>query len=148
MIQVAIIYSKTKLSGKLTKFWTNSYAYHCGFVDLENDTFYDMNRLPRKVYWSAKKYKDYTLHHCALTISDCEHNLKLDSLNSRYGFLDYTLFALRPLFHFFGQSTRNLNGEICSEMLNNWLWRKRAQATPFNPLDEPPSPADFVKFYV
>lgn len=146
-MKLAIIYSKTKLSGKLTKFWTGSYAYHCGFVDEESDTFYDMNLLPRKVYWSAKKYKDYTLHPCNLTVDDCESYLKQDSLHVRYGVLDYTLFALRPIFHFFGKSTRNLSGEICSEMMNNWLWRKTPNATPFSPLDAPPSPADFVRLY-
>lgn len=147
MIQLAIIYSKTKLSGRLTKFWTGEYAYHCGFLDAENDTFYDMNLLPRKVYWSAKKYKDFTLHPCKLTVADCEEYLKLDSLNVRYGVLDYSLFALRPIFHFFGKSTRNLGGEICSEWVNKCLWRKVQNSTPFNPLDAPPSPADFVRLY-
>jgi hypothetical protein len=146
-MKLAIIYSKTKLSGKLTKFWTGEYAYHCGFVDEGNDTFYDMNIMPRKVYWSAKNYKEFTLHDCILSLDDCENYLKQDSLKARYGVLDYCLFALRPLFHLFGKSTINANGVICSEMVNNWLWRKNANATPFNPLDAPPSPADFVRLY-
>jgi hypothetical protein len=146
-IKLAIIFNENKLSGKLTKFWTGEYAYHIGFYDDTTDTFYDMSILPRKVYWSAKNYKDFTLHTTNLTAADCEAYLKQDSLYVRYGVIDYTLFALRPLFHFFGKSTRNANGWICSEMVNNWLWRKQLNATEWNPKDAPPSPADFVRLF-
>lgn len=146
-MQLAIIYSKTKLSSKLTKFWTGSYAYHCGLLDIESDTFFDMNITPRKISWAAKDYKDFELHDVDVTLSDCENYLKQDSLNVRYGVLDYTLFALRPIFHFFGKSTPNANGDICSEQTNKWLWRKTYGATPFNPLHAPPSPADLERFF-
>lgn len=147
MIQLAIIYSKTKLSGRLTKFWTGEYAYHCGFLDAENDTFYEMNIMPRAVSWAAKNYKDYSLHPTNLTAEDCFSYLKQDALHVRYGVFDYAMFALRPVYHLFGQSTRNFSGEICSEWLNKCLWRKTPNATQFNPKDAPPSPADFARLY-
>jgi hypothetical protein len=147
VIKVAIIFNQRKLSGKLTRFFTGEYAYHIGFLHIESDTFFDMHILPRKVSWAAKKYYEYTLHDCHLTKEDCEAFLKRDSLDVRYGVMDYTLFALRGLYHLFGKSTRNANGWICSEMVNNWLWRKTDKATAFDPELAPPSPADFVRFY-
>lgn len=147
MIQLAIIYSRKKLTAKLCKFFTGEYAYHCGFVDFENDTFYDMYFTPRKVSWKAKKYKDVTLHPTILNASDCEEYLKQDSLHMVYSLFDYWLFAIRPIYHLIGKSTPNANGIICSEMCNNWLWRKKPGITPFNPLSAPPSPADFVRLY-
>lgn len=146
-MKIAIIYNQNKLSGKLTKLFTGSYAYHIGFLDEESDTFYDMHLLVRKISWKAKKYKDYTLHACELTVDDCDCYLKRDSLNIRYGVLDYMLFALRPIYHLFGKSTRNAEGWICSEMVNVWLWRKSGnKATPFHLDNNPPSPADFERW--
>jgi hypothetical protein len=48
-----------------------------------------------------------------------EHLLSTDE--NAYGVLDYCLFALRPLYHLFGKSTRNAGGVICSEMVYNVL---------------------------
>lgn len=145
-MKLAIISSKSKLSGKLTKFWTGSYAYHCGFVDIASDTFYDMHWLPRKSSWLEHGYKDVQLFEVDLTVSECEVGLKRDS-KFIYGWRDYTLFAIRKLYHMFGQSTVNANGIICSELCNNWLWLNKAHSTPFNPLGEPPSPADLERFF-
>jgi hypothetical protein len=80
-----------------------------------------------------------------ITSEDCEEFLKRDS-QVHYGFLDYLLFALRPLYHLFGKSTRNAGGMICSEMVNLWLWRIRPGCTPWPPDQAPPSPCDFYPF--
>jgi hypothetical protein len=146
VVKFVLIYSHTKLSGKLTKLFTGSFAYHCGFLDEATDTFYDMHWIPRKISWSERGYKDYTLHHCPLTAKDCEKYMKQDSLKIRYGWMDYILFALRPLYHLIGKSTRNADGWICSEMCNVWWWRKRHEGTPFDLDDAPPSPADFERW--
>lgn len=143
MVMLALISDKNKFSGKLTKFWTNSYAYHIGFVDVDSDTFYDMHWTPRKTSWSGHKYKNYIFYVTGLTKLQCEEYMKMDSLKQRYGWKDYTLFALRPLFHLFGYSTINAGGWICSEMVNEWLWRDKESSTPFYPKLAPPSPADF-----
>lgn len=143
MVMLAIISSQAKLSGKLTRFWTGSYAYHIGFVDVATDTFYDMHWTPRKTSWSAHKYKDFNFYICDLSKDDCEAYMKADSLKQRYGWKDYVLFALRPCMHFFGYSTINAGGWICSEMVNEWLWRKQEKSTPFLLNLPPPSPADF-----
>ncbi|MDO8294374.1 MAG: hypothetical protein Q7T29_16150 [Gallionella sp.] len=44
---------------------------------------------------------------------------QLDVDTATYGWQDYLLFALRPLYHLLGKSTRNAGGVICSEMVNN-----------------------------
>jgi hypothetical protein len=145
-MQLAIISSKTKLSGKLTKFWTGSYAYHCGFVDIASDTFYDMHLNPRCTTWTEHGYKDVQLFDVNITREECQR-YRIQDRKEIYGFVDYTLFALRKIYHLLGYSTRNGGGIICSEMLNNWLWRKDTGATPFNPMDAPPSPADLERFF-
>jgi hypothetical protein len=146
MVKIVIITSESKFSGKMTKFWTNSFAYHIGFVDLETDTFYDMFWIPRKSFWSSHKYDNYQLYDCDLTVANCEYFLKFDSTTQVYSFWDYALFGIRGILHFFGKNTTNAGGWICSEMVNVWLWRGRKYATPFNPDIEPPSPADFEQW--
>jgi hypothetical protein len=62
-----------------------------------------------------------------------------------YSVVDYILFGLRPLFHLFGQSTRNAGGLICSEMVN--IDAVRAGVLTKWPLDAaPPSPADWYRW--
>ena len=145
-MKLAIISSTTKLSGKLTKFWTGSYAYHCGFVDIESDTFYDMHWNPRCTTWTEHGYKDVQLFDVNLTLADCEQ-YRIRDRNITYGWRDYTLFALRPIYHFFGKSTRNPSGMVCSGWCNNLLWDKNIRATPFSPMQEEPSPADLDRFF-
>jgi len=41
----------------------------------------------------------------SVSASFLEDKLKTD--NATYGWIDYPLFGLRPLFHLFGKSTRN-----------------------------------------
>jgi hypothetical protein len=145
-MKFALIYSTTKFNAKLTKFFTNSYAYHCGFYDQASDTFYDMHWVPRKTSWSERGYKEFTLHDCPLTLEQAEAFLKQDSLKIRYGWVDYLLFALRPFYHLVGKSTRNAEGWICSEHCNVWWWRVDPHGTPFNPQHAPPSPGDFERW--
>lgn len=145
-MKLAIISSTTKLSGKLTKFWTGSYAYHCGFVDEASDTFYDMHWNPRCTTWTEHGYKDVKFFDVNITLEDCAR-YRIKDRDITYGWRDYTLFALRPFYHLIGKSTRNGGGMICSEMVNNWLWDKNIRATPFSPMQEPPSPADLDRFF-
>jgi hypothetical protein len=138
-MKVAFIYSTKKISGLLTKFFTDSYCYHVGFVDETTDTFYDMNLLRRKRLWSEYSFgKEYVLADCPVSISKNFLEYKLATDNNTYGWKDYILFGLRPIFHLFGYSTRNAGGVICSEMVYNDLkecgWPKL--------FVEVPSPAD------
>jgi hypothetical protein len=126
MMKLAIIHAPPdrKFSAWLTKVFTGSTAYHCGFVCEQSGTFYDMNLLPRKMPWPRYDPPKWVeLHDVSkLTREDCEEFLKQDSTIT-YGWVDYLLFALRPVYHLFGKSTRNASGMICSEMCALWLER-------------------------
>lgn len=130
-------------SARLTKLFTGSTAYHCGFVDEATGTFFDMHLLPRKCDWprySAPKW--VVLYEVpGLTREACEGFLQRDSIHS-YGWVDYLLFGLRPLYHLVGKSTRNAGGLICSEMCALWL-RNAGFNAPFDPV---PSPADLERW--
>jgi len=140
-MKLAIIHApaEKKISAWLTKLVTGSTAYHCGFVDEASGTFYDMNLLPRKTHWPRynppKWVNLYDVPN--LTSEHCESFLKQDS-STGYGWMDYILFGLRPIYHLFGKSTRNAKGMICSEMCAVWLNRVGYDA----PIDPVPSPAD------
>ena len=132
-----------KFSALLTKVFTGSTAYHCGFADEESGTFYDMNLLPRKLPWprysSPRWVTEYEVPN--LTKERCEDFMKKDA-EEKYGVLDYILFGLRPLYHLFGKSTRNAKGMICSEMCAVWMNR-----VGYSVLLEPvPSPADLERW--
>lgn len=144
-MKLAIIFNAKKLSGKLTRFFTGHPAYHVGWVHDASDTFYDMHAIRRKRYWSDYSHgKQYMLVAFPEVTADwLEYQLKV--CEQLYGVLDYILFGVRPLFHFFGQSTRNAGGVICSEMINidavysdvKTLWELDAP---------PPSPADWYRW--
>ena len=144
-MKLAIIFNADKLSGKLTRFWTGAAFYHCGWVDTENDKFYDMHAIRRRRYWSDyERNKRYVLvDFPEVTKEQLEH--ELDVCEQMYGFSDYVLFGLRPLFHLFGQSTRNAGGLICSEMVNIDAF-KAGVDTPWTLDAPPPSPADWYRW--
>jgi hypothetical protein len=134
-MKIAFIYGKQP-SSLLTKLFTGSTCYHVGFTDGQH--FWDMNLLRRRRVWPGM-YDPATviLAECPVAISRdfLEHRLETDE--ATYGFTDYLMFALRPLYHALGKSTRNRGGVICSEMvagdlvINGWTAR----------FDEVPSPA-------
>lgn len=128
-----------KISARLTKWFTGSTAYHCGFVDESDGTFFDMHLLPRKTSWPRYHYPKWVNEYDVpnLTREDCEKFLKQDS-EQTYGWKDYILFGLRPIFHLFGKSTVNAGGVICSEMCATWMKRKEYKID----FPEVPSPAD------
>jgi hypothetical protein len=118
-MKIAFIFNENKLSGKLTNFFTGCYCYHVGFVDEDRDIFYDMNLLRRKRRWSV-----YRAHVAQAILIECPVTISADYLEEQlledcnwYGVFDYALFALRPLYHALGKSTRNAGGVICSEMV-------------------------------
>lgn len=128
-----------KPSSILTKIFTGSTCYHAFFVDEVAGKMYDMHLIRRRRTWPH--YPDDR----QIILADCpvdvpadylEHMLDIDE--ATYGWRDYLLFALRPLYHLFGRSTRNAGGVICSEMVADDLialgWPVR--------FTEVPSPAD------
>jgi hypothetical protein len=141
-MKIGFSYSTTKISGKLTKFWTGSYAYHAFIVDEDNGVMYDQNLLVRVRNWPH--YGDNTtikLVESPVPISSDYMVQMLRTSEDAYGVLDYILFALRPIFHLFGRSTRNAGGVICSEMVYNVL-KNNGWTHEFK---EVPSPADLEK---
>lgn len=152
---IFIVFNKDKFSGKLTKFFTGSYAYHCGFYVPETDNMYDMNMLFRRLPNGKARYSSNQVVFipCPVTIteddlkaeifSDVESFCDRNYVGSLYGFLDYIAFALKPAYHLFGKSTPNFDGQICSEKVNSLLV-KAGWSSPFR---EVPSPADFVQYF-
>lgn len=135
-MKIAFIYGKQP-SSALTKFFTGSACYHVGFTNGEH--FWDMNLIRRRRLWPGLYPETHVmLAECPVPI-DVEYlDRMLDTDDNTYGWRDYMMFALRPLYHLFGLSTRNAGGVICSEMVANDLtslgWMQR--------FSEVPSPAD------
>jgi hypothetical protein len=153
MIKLAIIFNDHKLSGLLTRFFTGCYAYHVAWVDEEAGHMYDMNWLRRRRVWPCYDPAHVALFEAPDGITREYMEAKLDTDDATYGWKDYALFALRPLYHLFGRSTRNAGGVICSEMINNDIWGVPAAfrsfiapPTPWAPGDAPPSPCDLYRW--
>lgn len=140
-MKIAFIYSKTKISGLLTKFFTGSYCYHVGWVDEKNNKMYDMNLIRRRRNWPYYPAERVVLIDAPVTVTAEFLESKLSSDENHYGFVDYLLFGLRPFYHIFGMSTRNAKGVICSEMIYNDL-RECGWDVEFVDV---PSPADLEK---
>ena len=140
-MKLVFIYGDAKnISADLTEFWTGSRCYHVGFTD--GIHFWDMNLIRRRRLWPVyPPEKKVILIDCPakVTIDYLEH--QLDTSEEKYGWRDYLMFALRPIYHLFGKSTRNIGGTICSEMVANDMiacgWEHRFK--------EVPSPADLEK---
>lgn len=127
-------------SSLLTMIATGSTCYHVGFAD--DDYFWDMNLIRRRRLWPEYKAAHTVITvPCPVEVTREYLDRKLDTDESTYGICDYLLFALRPIYHLLGKSTRNRKGEICSEMVyddlvkNGWWVR----------FEEVPSPADFER---
>ena len=141
-MKIAFIYGK-KPSSVLTKFFTGSTCYHVGFTD--GRRLWDMNLIRRRRLWDGLYPPEHVrLADCPVEITAEYLDRQLDTDDSTYGWKDYILFALRPVYHFFGRSTRNLGGVICSELvysdLNACGWSVR--------FAEVPSPADLERVLV
>lgn len=141
MAKLCILYGNS-FSSKLTQFFTGSKAYH---VYWQTDTYiYEMHLL--RVRRQRSQYDDRVkieFNFPGVTDKYLEEQLTDDA--NIYGFIDYLLFALRPFYHLIGKSSRNHNGEICSEACNNDL-RACGYETPWLPEDAPPSPADIERW--
>lgn len=134
-MKIAFIYGKQP-SSTLTKFFTGSACYHVGFTN--GDKFWDMNLIRRRRVWPLYPAERVLLAECPVAVSEEYLDHMLDTDEATYGWRDYLLFALRPLFHLFGKSTRNAGGVICSEMVANDLMANNWQ----HEFAEVPSPAD------
>lgn len=144
-MKLAIIFNDRKLSGKLTAFFTGKPFYHVGWVDEITGKFYDMHITRRRRLWADySNKKKYVLVNCPEVIVE-QLEYELDTCEQKYSPIDYILFAARPIFHFFGQSTRNAGGMICSEMVNVDAI-KAGVKTPWELDAPPPSPADWFRW--
>ena len=138
-MKLAFIYGKVP-SSWLTRLFTGSECYHVGFTDEMH--FWDMHLIRRRRLWKGLYAPEhFRLVECPVAVTAEYLDYRLDTDDSTYGWIDYCLFALRPIFHLFGASTRNASGVICSEMVaidllaNGWKAGFR----------EVPSPADLER---
>lgn len=143
-MKLAFIFNAHKTSGKLTHFFTGCYCYHVAWVDEEAGVMYDMHLIRRRRAWPHYQEAQVVLVDLPkVTRSYLEDKLTTDG--SVYGWRDYLLFFLRPLYHLLGASTRNTGGVICSEMVNNDLWANGVP-THWQPGEAPPSPCDLYRW--
>jgi hypothetical protein len=143
-MMLAIVSKPDKFSAKLTKLFTGCYAYHTAWVDLDAGLIYDMNLLRRRRAWPRYQSARVELYNFPqVTRAYMEDRLTHDG--RVYGWRDYLLFALRPLYHLFGKSTRNAGGIICSEMCNEDAIACGVE-TPWLLSDAPPSPCDWARW--
>lgn len=143
-IAVIIGNPKTNFLSKLTSIFTKCPAYHCGFLDENSNMFYDMYWLRRKRKWPRYPEEQVMLFDIdCVTVEYLENKLTTD--DSEYGFIDYVMFALKPIYHLFGKTTKNAGGVICSEMVNNDIVACGG-VTPFNKKNSPPSPCDMLQW--
>ena len=144
-MKIAIIFNENNLSGRLTKFWTGCFAYHVAWVDESTGKMWDMNLIRRRREWPHYSEGQALLFEAPgnVTVDYLERRLETD--DNTYGWKDYLLFALRPLFHLFGKSTPNAGGVICSEMVNDDIW-STGGSTPWPVSLEPPSPCELYQW--
>jgi hypothetical protein len=144
-MKLAIIFNRRKLSGWLTRFFTGCYAYHVAWVDEERGLMYDMHLIRRRRTWPHYPDSQVLLFDAPAPVTREYLEARLTDDGQLYGVIDYLLFALRPLYHVVGRSTRNTGGVICSEMVNNDIWACGGR-TPWEPHDPPPSPCDLYRW--
>ena len=143
-MKLAIILNDKKLSGLLTRIMTGCYAYHVAWVSDDTKTMYDMHFQRRRRHWPYySKGQIMTFEFPQVTQDFQEHKLTTDE--AVYGVIDYCLFLLRPVYHLFGKSTRNVGGVICSEMTNSDLIECGVE-TPWPADAPPPSPCDILRW--
>ena len=145
-MKIAIIVGNPKKNflSKLTSIFTQCAAYHAGFLDEETGMFYDMYWLRRRRKWPRYDEQQVILFsEDNVTREYLEEKLSTD--DSEYGFLDYLSFALKPIYHIFGKSTRNAGGLICSELIVRDIVACGG-STPFDPEGSPPSPCDLLSW--
>jgi hypothetical protein len=135
-MQIALIYAdpKKKRAAALTRFFTGSNCYHVAFVSDDGKYMWDMHRLMRRVIFGGRydprwvrlvpapfEASPATLDKWVLYGLEqfCAAKSIRDFMGSLYGWRDYIGFALRPLYHCLGWSTRNYGGRICSGLLRD-----------------------------
>lgn len=142
MIAIAIISNEKKLTGRLTKFFAGSPAYHIAFVDLDNNRMYDMNLLFRRRIWPHYPEKDTKLYQCPVELTKEDLEARLETDEDWYGVLDYVAFAWRKVFK--DSKVPSFKGAVCSEKIADILTSK-GWVSPFKNV---PSPSDFEKVLV
>ena len=140
-MKLAFALNDQKTSGKLTKFFTGCSAYHSFWVDEENGKMYDQHLIRRRRLWPHYGSSTTIIMFDVPEVTAEFLERRLDEDDAWYGWQDYLLFALRPIYHLFGKSTRNAGGVICSEMTNNDMV-DCGVTTPWPKDGPPPSPCD------
>jgi len=145
-VNIALFKNDKIILGHLTKIFTGSYVYHIAFIT-DDGWIYEMNLkgLLRKRITDVSAGTKILIYKVPVDISEDYLIHRTLEQKEFYGFLDYLMFGIRCL----GIKLRfNGKGLICSEYINQVLW-KFGYKTPWKPkIDSPPSPADFERLFL
>jgi hypothetical protein len=144
-MKLAFALNDKKLSGALTRLFTGCSAYHSFWHD--DEFMYDMHLIRRRRAWPHYGQETTIVSFDVPEVTREFLERRLSEDESTYGWKDYMLFALRPLYHLIGKSTRNVGGVICSEMTNNDMV-DCGVVTPWAKDGAPPSPCDQLRWRV
>ena len=140
--------AKSFMPAFLTKLFTKSECFHCGFVDLSDNTLIDMNLLPRKTNWPCYVKPCYaTLYPVTsmfLNRSFLEYCLKYRS-RTVYGFMDYLMFGFRWFYKLIGRPVPDSKGDICTAMVVNWANASGFYQIPSNKIYSPGELEEYIR---
>ena len=147
MTKIVFFLEDKGIYGFLTRRFTGCSAGHVGFLCPDSGWFYDMYLMRRRRKWPVGDTRKVVAFDAPVQVPEQYLIDKiLDSGSEYYGFVDFLLFALRPLYRLLGRPVRNHNGIICSEMVNDDLiengWPSFWQET-----SAPPSPCDLFRYF-
>lgn len=159
-MKIALIYSDSNFSSVLTQFFTGTRDYHICFVDDDLKTMWDQHWLFRQIPWHYENEgsKHYDLFECPfpITAEELDQEVMQDVrdfcdehkhwINVLYGWRDYSMFALRPIYHALGKSTPNFGGTVCSGRVRD-IGARRGWTELGSVFDAEPSPADWRRFF-
>ncbi len=145
MTRIVFFLEDKGIYGYLTWLFTGCHVNHVGFLCPESGWFYDMFLMRRRRKWPVDDPRRVVMFDAPVQVPESYLIEKiLDSGSEYYGFVDYLLFALRPLYRLVGRPVRNHKGIICSEMINDDLIENGWQS-PWQESSAPPSPCDLLR---
>lgn len=153
-MKIALMYSDTKFSARLTRFFAGTNDYHIAFVSDDLKSMWDQHWLFRREDWQQySEGKHFDLFPCPFPVTAEELDAEVFEdvryfcgkkpwIEVLYGWRDYIAFALRPIYHALGKSTPNFGGVVCSGRVRD-IGARHGWLELGSPQDAEPSPSEW-----